>query len=135
MTQKTKLEILGPYTPEYEGPFCTRDGRPVRLITKKDGSGKYPVVGYIEDALHPAVWCVNGDTYHKGPSRSGDDENDLMNASEVHVAREFWLVKHDREINQYSTYVTERAAQRVLGNTPDARAIIHVREVLPGEGA
>lgn len=32
MTQKTKLEIIGPYTPEHEGPFCTRDGKPVRVL-------------------------------------------------------------------------------------------------------
>lgn len=30
MTQK-KLEIIGPYTPEHEGPVCTRDAEIGRL--------------------------------------------------------------------------------------------------------
>lgn len=132
MTQKTKLEIIAPYTPEHEGPFCTRDGRSVRILTRTDGSNEYPIVGYVGTDNTPTTWTARGYILE---GCGGSDPDNLMNAREVPVAREFWLVKHDCEINQYSTYVTERAAQCVLGNTPDARAIIHVREVLPGEGA
>lgn len=61
---------------------------------------------------------------------AGKTSFDLMNAREVPVAREFW-------VNEYfdgsrSVYSTQEEAQKFivcLKNT------IHVREVLPGEGA
>ena len=131
MTQK-KLEIIGPYTPEHEGPFCTRDGRPARIIcTDRKSSNGHSIVALVDDGDQEMNRAFNP----RGKYCLGDRDFDLMNAREVPVAREFWIVKHDREINQYSTYVTERAAQCVLGNTPDARAIIHARELLPGAGA
>ncbi|KDE19700.1 hypothetical protein AZ09_10560 [Acetobacter aceti 1023] len=54
-----KLKILGPYTPEHEGPFCTREGKPVEVITKS-GRGHYPVVGYIGDKKAIAAWTNKG---------------------------------------------------------------------------
>lgn len=133
MTQKTKLEIIGPYTPEHEGPFCLGDGRHVRLLTKEEGSTKFPIVGYIGDAILPAAWSPHGHCVDRHNRDVHDNTHDLMNAREVSVAREFWLVEHDRKKFQYSAYITEQAAQCVLGNTHDAKAIIHVREVLPGD--
>ncbi len=60
MTQK-KLEILGPYTPDHDGPFCTRDGNPVRLITKTEGSAEFPVVGLVaDDASGNPLWRCSG---------------------------------------------------------------------------
>ncbi|MFT8953742.1 MAG: hypothetical protein ABF979_15910 [Gluconobacter sp.] len=132
MTQK-KLEIIGPYTPEHEGPFCTRDGRPVRLITKEDGSKEYPVVGYIEEAAHPALWRSNGDTYHKRLRHSENNINDLMNAREVPVAREFWVNEY-RNSGWGGVFETEEKAAEWKGSFNFIRTI-RVREVLPGEGA
>lgn len=76
MTQKTKLEIIGPYTPEHEGPFCTRDGRSVE-VKFKDGRGEYRINGYIEDDIQLTTWDING-KYH-----ISECELDLMNAREV----------------------------------------------------
>jgi len=40
---------MKPYDPEHKGEFCTRDGRPVRILAtdRKSKSGKYPVVGLV----------------------------------------------------------------------------------------
>lgn len=128
----TKLEIIGPYTPEHEGPFCTRDGRPVRLITKEEGHKDYPVVGWIEGAMFPSIWRSNGDPYHKARGDSEGNINDLMNAREVPVAREFWVNKYKfRELS--AAYPTKGMADSFSGR--DRVECIHVREVLPGEGA
>ena len=126
MTQSTKQEIIGPYTPEHEGPFCTRGGRPVRLITRTDGSKEFPIVGFIVGDKTATVWDSVG-SYFGG---SQIDRLDLMNAREEPVAREFW-------INQYtsgriSVYRSKEEAEQykdcLLGT-------IHVREVLPGESS
>lgn len=122
----TKLEIIGPYTPDHEGPFCTRDGRPVRLITKIDGSEEYPVVGYIEEAAHPACWRSNGDTYHKRLRCNEDNINDLMNARDISVPREFWVVGG-------LMFKDEKEARRIHANCLSRSELIHVREVLEGE--
>ncbi|NHN93899.1 hypothetical protein [Acetobacter sicerae] len=125
MTQSTKLEIIGPYTPEHEGPFCTRDGKAVRLITRTDGSKEFPIVGFISEDKTPTAWDSVGSYF-------GDSQRavrDLMNAREVSVPREFW-------INRYaggglSIYLSKEEAEKykvcLIGT-------IHVRAVLPGEG-
>jgi len=76
---KTKLEIIGPYTPEHEGPFCTRDGRPVELCIR-DGRGLYPLAGYIGNYESLDGWLASGE-YED--SQVGADPCDLMNAHEV----------------------------------------------------
>ena len=49
MTPKTKLEILGPYTPEHEGPFCTRYGLRLLIPGKINGSLEYPVIAWLDE--------------------------------------------------------------------------------------
>ncbi|MFT8308535.1 hypothetical protein [Acetobacter malorum] len=134
MTQKTKLEIIGPYTLEHEGPFCTRDGRQVRLLTKENGSNKYPVVGYIEEAECPALWRANGDTYHKNLGYSTDNINDLMCAREVPVAREFWVNEYPNCLSVLHASA-ELAASQAKNSSPRLIRTIHLREVLPGDEA
>ena len=130
----TKLEILGPYTPEHEGPFCTRDGKSVRLITKTEGASGFPIVGFINNEKHPAIWFRDGRAY-LSPGPSFEHESDLMNAREVPVAREFW-------VNEYETYngkgtwisVFDKEHTASINKTDSYIRTIHVREVLPGEG-
>ena len=77
MTQKTKLEIIGPYTPEHEGPHCTRGGRKARIICV-DRAGAFPTIALVEDG--------EGESLHMY-SRSGSHHSrtscstDLTNAS------------------------------------------------------
>ena len=58
---KTKLEIIGPYTPEHEGPFCIDDEAhtPVELKIR-DGRGKHPLKGYVGDDEHLYAWTAQG---------------------------------------------------------------------------
>ncbi|GBR60809.1 hypothetical protein AA18889_2478 [Acetobacter senegalensis DSM 18889] len=81
MTQK--LKIIGPYTPEHEGPFCTRNKLPVDLKVR-DGRGIYPLSGYIADNECLDGWTKNGEFEH---GRDFEDELDLMNAEEVPFPR------------------------------------------------
>lgn len=122
MTQKTKLQILGPYTPDHEGPFCTRDGRNIE-VKFKDGRGEYPVNGYIEDDITLTTWDING-SYH-----GTECVSDLMNAREVPVLRVFWVNEYDNgNLVVYDKPEKAQEFQVCLLRT------IHVREVLPGEG-
>ena len=123
MTQ-TKLEIIGPYTPEHEGPFCTRDGRPVRVLCS-DMKNEFSIVAIVldEDGKETVSTFINNGNF----CRSGvDKDRDLMNAREVPVAREWYLFFG----GIFDT--KEEAMQRAGG---DFSSIIHVREVLLGEGA
>ncbi|WP_058987786.1 hypothetical protein [Acetobacter senegalensis] len=122
MTQ-TKLQILGPYTPDHEGPFCTRDGRKARVIcTNKK-------INLLDDCCVVAL-VANGskeltvDYSQSGRFAINDHPYDLMNAREVPVAREFWI--YDDRI-----FASEAAAK---ANCYWTHRIIHVREVLPGDG-
>lgn len=125
----TKLEIIGPYTPEHEGPFCTREGTPVRLITKTEGAKGYPIVGIIDEDTAPDSWDEHG---RFNSARKEVGALDLMNAREVPVAREFW-------VNEYtnSALVTHNSLKRAKegAHGPDFIRTIHCREVMPGEGA
>ena len=57
MTQKTKLKIIGPYTPEHKGPFCTREGLPVRVLCT-DVKGTWPIVAAVLlDSGKEAIDC------------------------------------------------------------------------------
>lgn len=121
MTQK--LKILGPYTPEHEGPFCTRGKVPVEIAIKKDRHGK--ILGYRGDDKDLTVWEANGQFDH---TRMSDTAYDLMNAEEVPQPREFWIVGVSACM---SLDKAEDLVRRCGRFNP---SIIHVREVLPGEG-
>lgn len=117
-----KLKIIGPYTPDHEGPFCTRDGLAARIICR-DRFGDYPIVALVSERGH-------GETIRMYSALGRFDlhkvsDRDLMNAREVPVAREWYLFFG----GIFDT--KEEAIQRAGG---DFSSIIHVREVLPGEG-
>lgn len=125
---KTKLEIIGPYTPAHEGPFCTRDGRLVRIVTRIKGSKEYPIIGIRFGDSTPVCFSHEGSYQYT----DADSPHDLMNAREVPVAREFW-------INEYNTGYAHRAWESSAGaaqwtGDPSYVRTIHVREVLPGDG-
>lgn len=137
MTTK-KLKILGPYTPDHKGPFCTRDGRPVRILCT-DMQNEYSIVAIIieEDGEE----YVNTFLDSGGVSKTRFfDNRDLMNAEEIPKAREFWINEYLREgglVGITTPHETECAAKRerceLIGWT--CLRTIHVREVLPGESA
>ena len=135
MTQKTKLEIIGPYTPEHEGPFCTRDGRAARIIcTNRKSSNGTPIVALVDDGDHEMNRAFNA----QGKYCLGDRKLDLMNAREVPVAREFWVneFRHgDALIGVTCPHKTECEAARERQEFPVLNWVgtIHVREVLPGD--
>ena len=134
MTQKTKLEIIGHYTPEHPGPFCTREGNPVDLRIR-DGRGENRLIGYIGDNMNTSTWGRDGGYLNCTGIAS---DKDLMNAREVPVAREFWVNEFKRAdgyIGVSHAHETERKAineRHELENWNWTRTI-HVREVLPGE--
>lgn len=125
MNQKTKLEIIGEYRKDHPGPFCTRDGQIVRILTKTDGHPSYPIVGFIGGDDGPTTWKEDG----KLSSDSRMDSWDLMCAREVPVPREFW-------VNEY------HGGNRVVYDSPEKaqefqvclKRTIHMMEVLPREG-
>ena len=106
-----KLKILGPYTPDHKGPFCTRDGRPVDLRIR-DGRKYYPIAGYVGDDETISEWTASGN-YR-------DDMNtaiDLMNAEEIPKARELLIYEYLREgglVGITTPHATECEAQRAL---------------------
>ncbi|MFS8366815.1 hypothetical protein ACJRO0_04875 [Acetobacter oryzifermentans] len=130
-----KLKILGPYTPDHDGPFCTRDGRPARIITRTGGSEKYPVVAIIDGCDLAGSFEADGSVI----SIVGPKPDDLMNAREVPVAREFWVnefKRADGSIGVSHTHETEIKAINERYELPhwNWTRTIHVREVLSGEG-
>ena len=130
----TKLEIIGPYTPEHEGPFCTREGKPVELKIR-DGRGCYAAYGYIGDEQSISAWTADGKIIYDSKTQS---PHDLMNAEEVPEAREFWINEYRRADGSKGTsytHETEHEAVRERYELPnwDWVRTIRVREVLPGE--
>lgn len=120
-----KLKIIGPYTPEHPGPFCTRDGRAARIICT-DRMGGYPIVALIDDKtaelnrsfdIRGKFWCDNRNL-------------DLMNAEEVPVARDFWVNQYYSGWGQIHDNHGEAVRQ---GQGSDFIRTIHVREVMPGD--
>ena len=126
MEQKTKLEIIGPYTPEHEGPFCTRDGRPIRIVCSDMKNG-FPILGIISNENGVETYC-NYSADGKAPLGKVLHSLDLMNAREVHVAREFW-------INEYAggNLVVYDEPEKAQEFQVCLLRTIHVREVLQGE--
>ncbi|OUJ13843.1 hypothetical protein [Acetobacter okinawensis] len=130
MTQKTKLEPIGPYTPEHEGPFCDKDGVPIELKIR-DGRGATPLFGYRRKSEMLIGWDKNGDNPIFGR---------VMNAREVPVAREFWaneFKRADGYIGVSHAHETEIKAINERYELPhwNWTRTIHVREFLPGEGS
>lgn len=130
MTQK-KLEIISPYTPEHEGPFCTRSREPVEMKFR-DGRGNNPLGGYVGKSQNLTTWQRNGRYY---PDDLPDTAYDLMNAREVPVAREFWVNEYTGVVPKNAVAHRDERDARSFENDPSYLRTIHVREVLPGEGA
>ena len=125
-----KLRIIDPYTPEHPGPFCTRDGRCVRVLCR-DGARNKPIIGLVcSDGYDDFIVELTGTGRYRDKDLN-DSRYDLMNAEEVPVAREFWLVG-------CNMYETREAAEDYIADlhriTLSRLEIIHVREVLPGDG-
>lgn len=113
MTQ-TKLEIIGPYAPEHEGPYAWGGGAVSRCTIHSVVQG----VAFITSECIGGPFCT--------------DISNIQNAREVPVAREFWVNKYNfRELS--AAYPTKEMADSFAGR--DRVECIHVREVLPGEGA
>jgi hypothetical protein len=74
----------------------------------------------------PRRYCKDGRYLPNGVISDGD----LMNAREVPVAREFWV--NEYHVGGRSVYLTKEEAEKY---TACLQRTIHVREVLPGEGA
>lgn len=117
MTQKTKLEPIGPYTPEHDGPHA------------------HLIEGFLEPKLCKVLFSKSGVALvetedYKAPYAL--DTSNIRNAREVPVAREFWAVEYmSGLIELYSSKdraVSEERAKSYVRT-------IHVREVLPGESA
>ena len=124
-----KLEIIGPYTPEHPGPFCTREKAPVELLFR-NGRAPYPNGGYIGDRTTVVEWGSAGQYYVDDQCRSPDD---LMNAREVPVAREFWVNEYRGVLgNSFGrAHISVKEAMEVGDGRGDCIRVIHVREVLP----
>ena len=130
MIQKTKLEPIGPYTPEHEGPFCTREGIPVELKFR-DGRGAYPVGGYMGEEDEAITTWSNCGAYNT--TFLVLHRKDLMNAREVPVAREFWVNEYTGIVPKNAVAHRDERDARSFEDDPCYLRTIHVREVLPGE--
>lgn len=129
MTQKTKLEIIGPYTADHEGPFCTRDGRPVRVLCS-DMQNDYSIVAIVtdDDGKETVSTFLNGGRF----SATGcDRDRDLMNAREVPVAREFWVNEYQVGMGSVIHTSPESAKSEGYGIGIGFIHTIRLREVLP----
>lgn len=126
-----KLKIIGPYTPEHPGPFCTRDGRPVRVVCT-DRTDRYPIVALVRsnDGSEEVMSFHANGRYNTAVNSICD--MDLMNAEEAPVAREFWVNEYEDGMRFGNLQTSlERAA---MHHREDGYIrTIHVREVLPGD--
>ena len=123
-----KLKIIGPYTPEHPGPFCTRDGRPARVICT-DRVANLPLLALIHNGSEEVTYAY----LSCGKSRAGYD-HDLMNAEEVPVAREFWVNVYNFLPYALLAYNKKEVADNEKHAYTGFLRTIHVREVLPGDG-
>ena len=116
MTQKTKLEIIGPYTPEHEGPFAWILGYPKKCLVHSIVEGVAFITADGQDKPFLTNVCF------------------IRNACEVPVAREFWVNEYAGKDGLFhNIFENEATANRHKADT--FLRTIHVREVLPGEGA
>ena len=126
----TKLEIIGPYTADHPGPFCTRAGYPVEILSD-EGRGKYPIKGYIYDSLYLSSWTKGGKFAGNGVSEICD----IMNAREVRVPRvphEVWLPQFENGTLLGVPMNTKEKAE-VIREANGCVRLIHFREVVEGE--
>lgn len=130
MTQKTKLEIIGEYREDHPGPFCTRDGGAVEILTHRDRRGN--ILGYQSDSKELTVWRGNGQFDKTGMSNTAYD---LMCAREVPVAFECWVIVGESKPVQMRAYPSAEVADMMQVEVDGMKRLIHMREVLPGEGA
>lgn len=90
-----KLKIIGPYTPEHEGPFCTRDGQ----------SEPLPTIGYIShivaDAMRDPTSGINTTQLRAEPN--GGVSESLVFRSDA-LAK---LAEKDAEIARYREALRE----------------------------
>ena len=123
---KTKLEIIGPYTPDHEGPFCTECGMPVRILCV-NRSGVFPIIGLLTVGNEERIveFTDLGIGIDKGI--------DLMNAREVRVPREFWI--NESYNGEYVLFEDKSNAILSSDYQENHKRTIHVREVLEGEEA
>lgn len=110
-----KLKILGPYTPEHEGPYAIdtpQAAEPhwieVNIHCIVDG------VAFVTTENAEGPWCIFVSC--------------IMNAKEVPQPREFWIIAG----TPCSTFEHAETIRCAAGWKEGA--VIHVREVLPGEG-
>ena len=127
---KTKLEIIGEYSKDHPGPFCTRDGMAARIICtnrKSKVPSECPVVALVDDGDRELVHSFRKDGKHW----TGGTSFDLMNAREVPVPREFWVNEYGLGNfgEMHDTLVQAKHAIAIGGCV----RTIHVREVLPGD--
>ena len=116
MTQKTKLEIIGPYTPEHEGPYVWGNSKLLPCTVHAVVQGRAFVTSKCVAA--PFITAV---------------EN-IHNAREVPVAREFWVNEYAEMSGDgfwFNVFSDKSTAKR--SKTDTYIRTIHVREVLPGE--
>ena len=118
-----KLEIIGPYTEDHEEPFCTRDGRPVEILSYR-ARGSYPVVGQLVDSNSIRTWTLEGEHYW------GEEGNaDLMNAREVRVPREVWLPQFENG-TLFGVPMNTKEKAEVIREANGCARLIHFREVI-----
>lgn len=122
----TKLEIIGPYTQDHPGPFCTREGIPVEMRLRGERKGPYTEHGYIANTKGLESWNKEGSLWY-----SEESKRDLMNAREVRVPREVWVNEYTD--GDYFIHDTKEDAEgSIIGHEQFIRTI-HFREVVEGE--
>ncbi|MBS0959816.1 hypothetical protein [Acetobacter thailandicus] len=120
----TKLEIIGPYTPDHPGPFCTLAGDPVEILSHK-GRGNQAVVGYINDNNFISAWKKTGEYLEYGLKSC----NTLMNAREVRVPREVWLPQFENG-DLLGVPMNTKEKAEVIREANGCVRLIHFREVI-----
>ncbi|MCP1202296.1 hypothetical protein [Acetobacter oryzoeni] len=109
-----KLKILGPYTPDHDGPYAWITGHP-----------KLCVVHSVVDNV--AFITVLGERNTFTCNTFACSVDYIRNAEEVPEAREFWVLGG-------LIFLNKGEATRIHDNAMPRSELIHVREVLPGEG-
>lgn len=134
-TTQERLRAVKPFEPTWAGLFCTRDGRPVRIISR-EGRGEYPVRGYIGEGEHVTDWTARGSyTRHT----NGGHPKDLMCAKEVVDLPERWVVycrTKDSQVLLWSSHTDRESAEHALavargGSNKAAGGSFHLYHALP----
>ncbi|MFT8655913.1 MAG: hypothetical protein ABF785_04385 [Acetobacter papayae] len=112
MTQ-TKLEIIGLYTPEHEGPHIWLYGHAFPCVVHSVAGG----MAFITAEATGNTFCTAVEN--------------IRNAREVPAAREFWVNEYNDGFGPLK--LSEQSAKD--SGSDGLLRTIHVREVLPGEDA